>query len=164
MSLGPKVDLRRVRKKRQARALAALTVELARYEKLELPSVEALARLEADALEGRLIRAVLAYVGEEPVGYSVAFETYSTFQGRPIYYLEDLFVLPHHRRSGVGTKLFRDAVRRAIKRGACRMEWQVLAWNEPALRFYERLSAKKMTDWVWHRLDEPELIALADAP
>jgi diamine N-acetyltransferase len=148
------VTLRRVKKKKHARALSALTVELARYERLDPPSLEALARLEADALERRRFRAVLAYVGREPVGYSVSFETYSTFQGRPIYYLEDLFVLPRHRRAGIGTRLFLDAVHRARRKGCCRLEWQVLAWNEPALRFYERYGAEKLTDWVWHRLAE----------
>jgi len=146
------VTIRRVETKKHARALAALTLELARYEKLEPPSSEALARLMKDARRGRRIRAMLAYVEGEPVGYSVSFETYSTFQGRPVHYLEDLFVLPDHRRRGVGAKLFLDCVRRARKWRCCRMEWQVLAWNQPALRFYEKVGAEKLTDWIWHRL------------
>jgi len=148
------VTLRRVEKKKHARALADLTLELARYERLEPPTPEALERLMKDALRGKKIRAVLAYVAGEPVGYSVSFETYSTFQGRPVSYLEDLFVLPDHRRQGVGAKLFLDCVKRAKRRACCRMEWQVLAWNEPALRFYEKLRAEKLSDWVWHRLGE----------
>lgn len=148
------VTLRRVEKKKDARALAALTLELARYEKLDPPSEDALARLQKDARAGRKIRAMLAFVEGQPVGYSVSFETYSTFQGRPVFYLEDLFVLPDHRRRGVGAKLFLDCMKRAKKRGCCRMEWQVLAWNEPALRFYEKLHAERMNDWVWHRLGE----------
>lgn len=147
----PDVRLRRVTKKKHARALAALTLELARYERLEPPTPEALKRLGRDARRGR-IRATLALVGREPVGYSVSFETYSTFQGRAVFYLEDLFVLPDHRRHGVGGALFQDCVRRAKERGCCRMEWQVLAWNEPALRFYEKIGAEKLGDWVWHRL------------
>lgn len=146
------VKLRRVKKKKHARALANLTLELARYEKLDPPTPEALERLAADALSGRRIRAMLAFVEGEPVGYSVSFETYSTFQARPVFYLEDLFVLPDHRRRGVGAKLFLDCLKRARKRRCCRMEWQVLAWNEPALRFYEKLGAEKLSDWVWHRL------------
>ena len=146
------VTLQRVEKKKHARALATLTLELARYEKLEPPSTEALDRLSKDALKGRKIRAMLAYVAGEPVGYSVSFETYSTFQGQRVFYLEDIFVLPDHRRKGVGAKLFLDCVRRAKKRGCCRMEWQVLAWNEPALKFYDKVGAQKMTDWIWHRL------------
>lgn len=146
--------LRRVEKKKHARALAALTVELARYEKLPPPSPEALARLVRDAVQGKRFRATLAFVGGAPVGYSVTFETYSTFQGRPVLYLEDLFVLPEHRRAGIGGALFREAVARARRRRACRMEWQVLRWNEPALRFYEKVAAERLEDWVWHRLDE----------
>ncbi len=157
MFIVEEVSLRRVKKKKHARALSALTVELARYEQLEPPTLEALARFEADALEGERFRAVLAYLGGDAVGYSVGFETYSTFQGRPVYYLEDLFVMPEHRRSGIGTKLFLDAVERARRKGCCRMEWQVLAWNEPALRFYERYGAEKLTDWVWHRLRPEQL-------
>jgi GNAT superfamily N-acetyltransferase len=146
------VTLVRVEKKKHSRALAALTLELARYEKLEPPSAEARERLMKDAVRGRKIRAMLAYVEGEPVGYSVSFETYSTFRGQPVFYLEDLFVLPEHRRKGVGAKLFLDCLKRARKRGCCRMEWQVLAWNEPALRFYEKVGAQRMNDWVWHRL------------
>jgi GNAT superfamily N-acetyltransferase len=149
------VTLRRVEKKKEARALAALTLELARYEKLDPPSARALARLTRDARRGERIRAVLAFVAGEPVGYSVSFESYSTFQGRPVFYLEDLFVLPEHRRSGVGAKLFLDCVKRARRRRCCRMEWQVLAWNEPALRFYEKVGAEKLSDWIWHRLPLP---------
>lgn len=160
-SMLEKVSLRRVKKKQHARALAALTVELARYEKLEPPSKEALRRFEKDAIAGKRFRAVLAYVGKKPVGYSVAFETYSTFQGRPVYYLEDIFVLPDHRRSGIGARLFLDVAKRARKRGCCRIEWQVLAWNEPAIHFYERFGAQKMTDWIWHRLAEEHFSAAA---
>jgi GNAT superfamily N-acetyltransferase len=148
------VTLRRVEKKKHALALANLTLELARYEKLEPPTPAALKRLMKDARKGEKIRAVLAEIDGEYVGYSVSFETYSTFQGRSVFYLEDIFVLPEHRRKGVGAKLFLDCTKRAKKRQCCRMEWQVLAWNEPALRFYEKLRAEKLTDWVWHRLGE----------
>ncbi len=155
----PTIVLRGIRTPADARALGRLVVELARYEKLEPPAPAALRRLGRDAMNGRRFVAILAWKGATPVGYSITFETYSTFQGRPVFYLEDLFVLPEERRHGIGTALFLDAVERAKR--CCRMEWQVLSWNEPALRFYEKLGATKLTDWTWHRLDETGIARLS---
>jgi len=91
------------------------------------------------------------------VGYALYFYTYSSFVAKPSLYLEDLFVLEEYRKGGVGFALFRRCVREAISKGCGRMEWAVLAWNEKAIKFYEKLGAKRLSDWYVYRLDERAL-------
>ncbi len=84
----------------------------------------------------------------------MVFETYSTFLALPTLYLEDLFVLPEARRKGVGDALVRECALEAVRLGCGRMEWQVLAWNDLAIGFYEALGAVPLhADWSCYRLD-----------
>lgn len=135
---------------RDARDLTALIRALALYEELTPPSPAAARRLIADI--GRRIHVLMAEVDGRAVGYAIYLFTYSSFLARPTLYLEDLFVLPEHRRGGIGT-LFFEALRRAARREQCgRMEWVVLDWNEPALRFYRKLGARPLDGWLTYRL------------
>lgn len=81
------------------------------------------------------------------VGFALFFTNFSTFLCRPGLYLEDLFVLPEHRGSGIGKALLRALGRLAVERGCGRFEWSVLDWNEPAIRFYEAMGASVLPDW-----------------
>ena len=98
--------------------------------------------------------ALLAYVDATaaPVGFALFFGSYSTFLAKPGIYLEDLFVLPAFRGHGVGRALFRRVARIAVERNAGRMEWAVLDWNEPALKFYRTMDAQPMSEWTVQRL------------
>jgi GNAT superfamily N-acetyltransferase len=96
-----------------------------------------------------------------PIGFALYFFTYSTFLARPTLYLEDLFVLPAERGSGAGRALLKALARMAVARGCGRMEWTVLDWNEPAIRFYEQLGAQLRRDWILTRLTGEPLRALA---
>jgi len=96
--------------------------------------------------------AIIARAGDEAIGFAVYFPTFSTFAGRPGIYLEDLYVEPHWRRRGVGRKLLAYVARVAAARGCDKLHWSVLDWNEPALRFYRRLGAEPVTDWVGYGL------------
>ena len=126
---------------------------LADYEHLDPPDAEARARLAADALASPpRFQVLLAEREQEVVGYALYFETYSTFLARPTLYLEDIFVLPEHRHRGAGTALMRAITREAIDRGCGRIEWQVLTWNQPSVRFYQQLGAKPLDDWRGYRL------------
>jgi GNAT superfamily N-acetyltransferase len=93
-----------------------------------------------------------AAAGAQPVGFALYFTSYSTFLGQAGIYLEDLFVLPAHRGQGVGRALFRRVAQIAIERDAGRLEWSVLDWNEPALKFYRALGAQPMSEWTVQRL------------
>ena len=104
---------------------------------------------------------VLAFCGDTPAGFALFFPTYSTFLARQGLYLEDLFVDPAFRRLGIGKALLLHVARLASRRGCGRLEWSVLDWNEPAIRFYEGLGARRMTDWTTCRLAGPALAAFA---
>ncbi|MFR9732108.1 N-acetyltransferase family protein [Saccharopolyspora sp. MS10] len=94
----------------------------------------------------------VAEVGGEVVGFTLWFLNFSTWHGSHGIYLEDLFVLPEHRGSGLGKALLRTLARECVARGYARLEWWVLDWNEPAIRFYESVGARAMDEWTVHRL------------
>ncbi len=104
---------------------------------------------------------VLAYVDETVVGFALFFHNFSTFLGRPGLYLEDLFVIPEWRGHGIGKSLLVHLAALAVERGCGRMEWNVLDWNEPALRFYERMGARLMKEWKLCRLTGASLARVA---
>jgi GNAT superfamily N-acetyltransferase len=142
--------------------LVALVRELAEYERL-LDHV----RIVPDDLRRDLFgprafaEAVIARVGDEPVGFALWFHNYSTFEGRPGLYLEDLFVRPAFRGHGYGEDLLRHLARVAVERGCARFEWSVLDWNEPAIAFYRKLGAVALDDWTVQRVSGDALRALA---
>ena len=139
--------------------VVALMRELAEFERMQGPDDAAAERLAAD-----LGRRFDALVAEDEAGavvaYALAFETYSTFLGRPLLYLEDLYVTPAARRSGVATVLMREVAREARRRGCARVTWAVLDWNAGARGFYARLGAKE-SPWVTCVLEGEALAALA---
>lgn len=86
------------------------------------------------------------------LGFAVFFQSYSTWLGKPGLYLEDLFVLPEHRGTGVGQALFRHGARLAVERGYGRYEWAALDWNQTAIDFYRSFGARSMDEWTTFRL------------
>lgn len=145
-----------------ADAFLALVDALADYEKLDRPTSEARERLLRDAFgpEPR-IRVHLAEMDGAAVAYTITLDTYSSFLALPTLYLEDLFVLPSARRHGIGSAFFRYHAGEAVKNGYGRMEWQVLDWNQLAIDFYEKLGARRMSDWFTYRLTADQLRAVA---
>jgi len=106
---------------------------------------------------------LLAFEGKSPAGFAVYFYNFSTWLGRPGLYLEDLFVNPDKRGKGYGRALLVELAKIARDRGCGRMEWAVLNWNEPAIKFYRALGAKPMDEWTVFRLTPEEIVKLADA-
>ena len=104
---------------------------------------------------------VIARADAEPVGFALFFHNFSTFLGKPGLYLEDLFVVRQWRGRGVGQMLLSHLARLAVERGCGRMEWSVLDWNEPAIRFYTRLGAAPMEEWRICRLTGDALSRVA---
>ncbi|HEV7406252.1 MAG TPA: GNAT family N-acetyltransferase [Chthoniobacteraceae bacterium] len=99
----------------------------------------------------------------EPVGFALYFFNYSTWLGRPGLYLEDLFVLPGHRRRGHGRALLHRLGQIADERGCGRMEWAVLDWNKPAIEFYKTLGAAPLDEWTIFRLTREGIAKLAQS-
>ncbi len=146
--------------------LVRLIHDLAEYERSPR-SVE----ITADALRGALfapsptVFAHVADVGGRVVGMAIWFLTFSTWTGRNGIHLEDLYVRPEARAAGVGRALVTELATIAVRSGYARVEWSVLDWNEPALRFYRSLGAVALEEWVGYRLSGPALAALgADTP
>jgi len=113
--------------------------------------------------ERRAAEVLLAFEGESPVGFAVYFYNFSTWLGRPGLYLEDLFVKPEKRGKGYGRALLVELGKIARDRGCGRMEWAVLNWNAPAIKFYRALGATPMDQWTVFRLTRDEIVRLADA-
>jgi GNAT superfamily N-acetyltransferase len=104
---------------------------------------------------------LLADCERECAGFAVFFATYSTFLAQPGIYLEDLYVKPHMRGKGVGSALLQRLARIAVERGCGRIEWGVLDWNEPSIRFYKNLGAEPLQEWIKYRLTGNALERLA---
>jgi GNAT superfamily N-acetyltransferase len=138
-----------------------LIVALADYERLRHQVRGSREQLET-ALFGprRHAEAVIAEVDSSPAGFALFYHTFSTFHCRPGLWLEDLFVVPEHRRGGIGRSLFAHVAGVAVRRGCARLEWAALDWNEPALHFYASLGAETLADWQTLRLDGEALKAL----
>ena len=96
-------------------------------------------------------------------GFALFFHNFSTFEGRPGIYLEDLFVRPGARGSGLGKALLAHLARLCVERDCARLEWSVLDWNTPSIGFYRSLGAKPMDEWTVMRVDGEALDALAGA-
>jgi len=142
--------------------VAELIRGLARYEKLEHEVVMTEDLLSAGLFGDRPYAEVLLAVDEDrPVGFALFFHNFSTFLGRPGIYLEDLFVVPEERGSGVGRAMLEHLARLAVDRGCGRLEWAVLDWNRDAIAFYERLGARPNSDWTVYRLTGEALTTLA---
>ena len=135
---------------------------LAEYERLANEAVVTEADVRASLFGDRPAAEVLiAEVGNDAAGFALFFHNYSTFLGKHGLYLEDLFVFPAHRGRGIGRALMQRLAQVAVERECGRFEWWVLDWNEPAIRFYESLGARAMSDWTVYRLTGEPLERLA---
>ena len=112
----------------------------------------------------RYAEVILAETEEgESAGFALFFHNFSTWEGQPGIYLEDLFVRPELRGHGFGKALLVELARVAVERGCARVEWSVLDWNEPSIAFYRALGARPMDEWTTFRVDGAALARLASA-
>ena len=151
-----------------AGTIAALVRELAEYERepeAATATPDDFARaLTAGTGVGCLLAEVDGPDGPRVAGMALWYTTFSTWQGRAGMHLEDLFVRPEHRRSGIGRAFFGELARICAERGFGRLEWSVLDWNTPAQDFYAALGAVPMDGWTVWRLDGGPLDRLRSAP
>jgi GNAT superfamily N-acetyltransferase len=142
--------------------IAQLIRDLAAYEKLAHE-----VRFDEDVLATKLFgprpyaEVVIGEVDGAAQGFALFFHNFSTFEGKPGVYLEDLFVRPEARGTGLGKALLAHLAALAVERDCARLEWWVLDWNEPAIGFYKRLGAKAMDEWTVYRVDGDALTTLA---
>lgn len=136
--------------------------DLAKYEKM-LEEVSATEDLLKKTLFGerKVAEVVIAYFEGKAVGFALYFHNFSTFLGKPGIYLEDLYVKAEYRNNGFGKALLIFLAKLAKERDCGRLEWSVLDWNEPAIKFYENLNAKPLKEWMGFRLTGSALDKLA---
>lgn len=142
--------------------ILSLIRELAEYERL-LHKVEADETTIRRTLFGPrpAARVLIADWRDQPAGFALFFEKYSTFLARRGIHLEDIYVQTRFRGRGIGRALLAHLAKWAVTEGYCRLDWTVLTWNVPAIRFYERLGARELADWTIYRLEGEGLAALA---
>jgi GNAT superfamily N-acetyltransferase len=140
-------------------AILGFIKELAEYERAPNDVVATEADLARDLFGERpCCEAIMGLVRETPDGpdvcrgFALFFHNYSTWRGHKGLYLEDLYVQPEFRGVGLGRALFARVAEIAVERNCPRLEWNVLDWNEPALKFYRALGAEAMNEWTIHRL------------
>ncbi len=137
---------------------------LAVYEKLEQDFTATWADFEVLLFApDHVADAIIAEIpGLPPMGIALYHRTVNTFRGRIGLFLEDLFVEPAHRGTGIGRALLRHLAGIAVARGYNNVAWSVLNWNEPSIRFYESIGATKITEWHSRLLRGPALTAFAE--
>jgi len=145
-------------------AILGLVHELATYEK-EPDAVEATEAHFREALfpneQAPTAFAHVAVVDGTVAGMAIWYVSFSTWRGGAGIWLEDLFVLPEHRGSGLGKRLLATLAAVCSERGYGRLEWWVLKWNTPSIGFYDSIGGQPMDDWLTYRLDGEALDALA---
>jgi len=135
--------------------------ELAEFERAPQEAVATPEDLRRDGFSGEpKFYVEIAEWDGVPAGFALWFFNYSTWQGKPGLYLEDLFVRPRFRRKGIGKALLLHLARRAVEKGCGRYQWQVLDWNTAAVRFYESLGARVMNEWLTMRVSGDALLRL----
>jgi GNAT superfamily N-acetyltransferase len=140
--------------------------DLAVYEKLldEVDATEAQLGAALFAAQPRAFCELAEWTtpqGTTTAGFALWFYSFSTFRGRHGIYLEDLFVRPEYRGRGIGRRLLEALAQRCVREDLARLEWAVLDWNEPALKFYRTLGARAIREWQPHRVTGDALLALA---
>jgi GNAT superfamily N-acetyltransferase len=141
-------------------AIVGLITELAAYEKLSHMVVVTPESLHTHLFGPRPVaEAVVGEVDGHVVAFALFFTNFSTFLGQPGLYLEDLYVQPAHRGTGLGKALLQHLGALAVERGCGRFEWSVLDWNQPAIDFYQAMGATVMPDWRICRLAGPALMS-----
>ena len=147
------------------RLILEFIYDLAEYER----APEAAVATEADLLRDGFgpepkFKCVIAEWQGQPAGFALYFYNYSTWQGRPGLYLEDLFVRIEYRGKGIGKALLVYLAQVAVRENCGRFQWQVLDWNTPAIDFYESLGAKQLQEWLTMRVEGDDIRKLAQQP
>jgi GNAT superfamily N-acetyltransferase len=137
--------------------------ELAEYEREPEAAVATEADIRRYAFsEHPLVKVTMAEWDGQPAGCAIWFLNFSTWEGKPGIYLEDLFVRPAFRRNGIGKALLKHLAALAVEEGWTRFVWQVLDWNTQAIEFYEAQGARVMRPWITCRLEGDAIKRLAE--
>ena len=154
------IAIRRARRG-DAPRIVELDRELARFEKLTPPDETEAARLIDWIFESKRLDALVAELDGRVEGIALFYEGLGTFRAKPFLYLEDLVVSEKARSRGAGEALMAALAREVLERGALRLEWSVLDWNERAISFYDRIGAHRPQEWIKYAIEGEALEKLA---
>lgn len=143
--------------KKDASLIVGFIKKLAKYEKLLNKVKVNKTMIEKTIFVNKEAEVLIADYNSKPVGFALFFKTYSTFLGQSNMHLEDIFVDEEMRNKGIGKQMFKVLSMIALKRNYQRFEWSCLSWNTPSLKFYKKLGAKTLDDWLIHRLGPEEM-------
>lgn len=150
--------IRRLREE-DAGLLCEMVSELAEFEKLahecRLTEESVLANLLGP---NRAAEGLIAWIDEIPVGFAIYYRTFSSFTGKPGFWVEDLYIRQRYRERGIGRHMLREVARIAHCLGAGRLEWTTLQWNAQARRLYAAIGAEEKDNWLLLHMD-PEAMA-----
>ncbi len=152
----------RYAKKQDLALILGYIKELAEYENLENEVVATEEILEEWIFNQKKAEVILAQADGEEAGFILFFHNFSTFLGRAGIYLEDLYVRPEFRGSGVGKALLKKLGAITVERGCGRLEWSCLDWNKKSIDFYRSLGAVPMDEWTVYRVTGDTLKKLAE--
>ena len=142
----------RFAEEKDAKIVFDMVKELAEYEKLS-DSLEATLELFKKSLFRRgIAETIIGEYNGKPVGYAIFFHNFSSFVGRIGIYIEDIYVKPEVRGRGFGEAMFAHISKLAVERKCGRLEWSCLDWNAPSIEFYDKMGAKRLSDWTAYRL------------
>ena len=146
-------------KKEDAAFILQMIKELAKFERAPEKVTLTLEQLTKDGFNAKpLFEAlILENSNGQSIGFALYYNRYSTWRGKTLY-LEDLYIIPSERGSGLGIKVMEYLRREAIDTGCARFEWQVLDWNSPAIEFYEKLGAELDGEWINCRIEGDALL------
>src|SRR5690554_233760 len=155
--LGEMMTSIRLARREDSKLIFEFIKKLAKYEKMTKDVVGSEELLEHWLFDQKLAEVIFIEKDNKAVGFALYFYNFSTFLTKPGLYLEDIFILEEYRNNGLGKKVFNYLIKKAKDENLGRMEWVVLDWNEPSIKFYETLGAKPLNDWIIYRLDEEAL-------
>lgn len=140
-----------------AKAIIALIKELAEYENLSDQVRIDESVFVSHVFERGLAQVLVAKQDKNIIGYALFFYSFSTFLGRSGIYLEDLYVKKEFQGQGIGLNFIKELAKICKDEGFGRLEWECLDWNEPSIKFYESLGAKRQNGWIKFRLVKDEI-------
>lgn len=133
--------------------------ELAKFEKLEDKVKCNITELEKNIFDKHYADVVLLQVEDKKIGFALYYYTFSTFEGKPSLYLEDLYIIPSERQKGYGKETLKYLANKAIEKNCSRFEWSCLNWNKKAIDFYTKFGALPQSEWTLFRLEGNKLEA-----
>ena len=156
-----KFEIRKA-KREDIKLIYSFIKELAEYEKMSDEVIATEETLSYWLFDKKIGETLFIMVDGKEAGFALYFFNFSTFVGRTVLYLEDLYIRKEYRGRGYGTRVFKELAKNATQNDCKRFEWCCLNWNTPSIAFYKSLGAKSMNEWTTYRLSGDALKKLAE--